>query len=243
MRNHPLPPPRIWPIVLAAGLGLAILLSLGVWQLQRLQWKEALLAQLAEKAEAHPIDLAAAEGLRAQGQDLEFTKVRFRAAFKHDALKKMISTYQGAQGWTIITPAITADGYAVMIDRGRLPGQRLEHFDQPEGEQELTGVIRTHSKGRGYFDPDNDPKDNYWYWWDIPAMFAASGLPPGLKLFPFEVQLLPGTVKVEFPEPPAPKADLSNNHMGYAITWFGFAAALLVMALFYIRSLKRHRND
>lgn len=232
-------PIRLWPVALATVIGLAILVTLGVWQVKRLAWKEALLEQLAANASAQPVDLATIESRAAAGQDVEFMRVSFKAAFKHDAWKKMIATYQGGQGWTIIAPAVTTDGYAVMIDRGRLPGQRLEHFDQPEGELQMTGVIRRHDGGQGMFDPVNDPKANLWYWWDVKGMLAASNMPDGLKPFPYVVQLLPGTVNVEFPEPEEPKANLANNHLGYAITWFGLALTLVGVSGFYMWDLKR----
>ncbi len=238
MRPHERPI-RIWPVALATVIGLAILITLGVWQVQRLAWKEALLAKLAANAAAEPVDLAAVEARAAAGDDVEFMRVSFRASFKHDAWKKMIATYKGGQGWTIIAPALTADGYAVMIDRGRLPGQRLEHFDQPEGELQMTGLIRRHDGGQGMFDPANDPKANLWYWWDVNGMLASSGLPDGLKPFPYVVQLLPGTVNVEFPEPEEPKANLANNHLGYAITWFGLALTLVGVSGFYMWDLRR----
>ena len=72
----------------------------------------------------------------------------------------------------------------MIVDRGRIPGPGLEHFDKPEGEVAIEGVIRTYPRGQGMFDPENDPKANLWYWWDVPAMLAASGLPEGLKPFP-----------------------------------------------------------
>jgi surfeit locus 1 family protein len=242
MRHHPRPPPRLWPIVLATLAGMAILIGLGIWQIQRLQWKEGLIAEFAAKAQAEPIDLAAAEARIASGENPEFIKVTFRASYRHDSWKKMLSTYEGGQGWSIITPAVTTDGYAVIVDRGRLPGQRLENFDTPPGEQQLTGVIRTYSLGRSFFDPDNDPKANLWYWWDVPDMLSTSSLPQGLKPFPFVIQLLPGTVASEFPRPPEPKSHLTNNHLGYAITWFGLALALAVVAFVYLRSLRKDWN-
>jgi surfeit locus 1 family protein len=238
MRPHDRPV-RVWPVLLATAVGLAILVTLGIWQVERLQWKEALLAQLAANAAAAPVDLAAVERLTVEGRDPEFLRVSFKATYKHDSWKKMISTYQGGQGWSIIAPAVTTDGYAVMIDRGRLPGQRLENFDQPTGELQMTGVIRTHKFGQGAFDPDNDPKANLWYWWDVPAMLATSGLPQGLKPFPYVVQLLPGTTDVEFPEPEEPRANLANNHLGYAITWFGLALTLLGVSGFYVWDLRK----
>ena len=241
MRPHERPI-RLWPILLATLIGTAILVTLGVWQVQRLQWKEALLAQLAANAAAPPQGLAEAAALAETGRDPEFVRVKFTATYKHDAWKKMIATYQGGQGWTIITPAVTADGYAVIVDRGRLPGQRLENFDRPEGMVEIEGVIRTYRRGQAMFDPENDPQGNLWYWWDVPAMLAASGLAEGLKPFPYVVQLLPSATAAEFPRPEEPKANLANNHLGYAITWFGLAATLLAVAGFYIYDLKRRRK-
>ncbi len=242
MRHHPRPPPRIWPIVIATLLGVGILLSLGVWQVQRLHWKQGLLAELAAKAKAEPVDLTAADTVAKTG-NAEFLRVRFRATYKHEAGMKMISAYEGGQGWTIITPAVSADGHAVVVDRGRVPGQRLESFDKPQGEVEVNGVVRTYAHGRAYFDPDNDPKGNLWYWWDVPAMLAAANLPAELKPVPFVVQLLPGAVAAEFPAPPEPKANLANNHLGYAITWFGLAIALLVVSGVYISTLRNSEDS
>lgn len=236
-------PPRIWPVVIATLVGFAILMSLGVWQVKRLAWKEALLAQLAANAAAPAVDLSTAYNMARAGSNVEFVRVSFTGTYKNDAWMKMLSSYQGGQGWTIITPAASADGWAVIVDRGKLPGQRLEHFDQPQGPQAIEGVLRTHPYGQGFFDPANDAKGNMWYWWDVKGMLAASGLAADLKPFPFAVQLLPASTTAEFPRPEEPKADLANNHLGYAITWFGLALTLLGVAAFYIFDLRRRRRD
>lgn len=235
-------PPRIWPVLLASAIGLAILISLGVWQVQRLAWKEGLLAQLAANAVAPPIGLAEAEARAARGDDLEFVRVAFDATYKHDATMKMITSYDRGQGWTIITPALTPDGFAVIVDRGRIPAERLESFDKPEGQVKVEGVIRTYGHGKAYFDPENDPTSNLWYWWDVPAMQAAGGLAAGAKPFPFVVQLLPSAAAADFPRPQEPQANLANNHLGYAITWFGLAATLLGVAGFYVYDLRRRKR-
>ena len=238
MRPHERPP-RLWPILLATVVGIAILLGLGFWQVERLRWKQGLLAKLAANAAAAPVDLATAEAIAARGGDVEFLGVKFRATYKHGAGMKLMSTYEGGQGWTIITPAVTSDGRAVIVDRGRVPGQRVESFDKPGGEVEITGVARAYSRGRGYFDPDNDPQGNLWFWWDVPAMLQAGNLSTGLKRVPFVVQMLPGTVAAEFPSPAEPKANLTNNHLGYALTWFGLALALAAIAFAYVRELRK----
>lgn len=231
--------PRIWPVLLASAIGIAILVTLGIWQVERLKWKEGLLAQLAANAAAEPVGLASVEALQAQGRDVEYIKVKFTGTYKHVAWKKMISTFGGGQGWLILTPAISADGRAVIVNRGSIPDQMLASFDKPDGERQITGVVRTYTRGKGYFDPENDPQGNLWYWWDISAMLASSGLDGTPKPVPFVVQVLPGTVAAEFPKPDEPKANLSNNHLGYAITWFGLALTLAGVAFFYVRGLRK----
>ena len=230
--------PRMWPVLAATVIGMAILITLGVWQVQRLQWKEALLAQLAANAAAPPVSLAEA----AERDDPEFVRVRFTGTYDHAGAKKMIATFQRGQGWTVITPAVTSDGHAVMVDRGRIPGQLGEAFDKPTGEVRVEGVIRTYRRGQAMFDPENDPNANIWYWWDVPAMLASSGLPQGLKPYPYVVQLLPSATAAPFPRPDEPKANLANNHLGYALTWFGLAATLLAVAGFYVFDLRKRRK-
>lgn len=240
--TRPARAPRIWPVLIATLVGTAILLTLGAWQVKRLEWKEGLLAKLAANAAAAPIDLATAAKQAGEGRDMEFVRVSFPARFRHDGGMKMISTYERGQGWTIITPAVTPDGWVVIVDRGRIPGQLGDRFDKPEGEVTLDGVIRTYKSGKAYFDPENDARANLWYWWDVPAMLAASPVPEGGKSFPFVVQLVPEDGAGGFPRPEEPKAKLANNHLGYAITWFGLAATLVGVAGFYVYSLRRRQR-
>ena len=228
-------PVRIWPVILATAIGIAMLCGLGIWQVQRLQWKEGLLAQLAAKAAAEPVDLAEAARQQGQGLDTEFLKVRFRAVYVASGELRMISNFDGGPGWTIITPAVTADGRGILVDRGQVPPEKLGNYDTPQGDVEITGVIRRYLNGRGRFDPDNDAAKNQWYWWDIPAMLQAVQFPDSVKPENLVVQILPGTVTGALPRPSEPRANLSNNHLGYAITWFGLALALLAVAVIYLR--------
>lgn len=238
---EPQPAPRVWPALLASVIGISILVTLGFWQLERLQWKESLLALLAANAAAEPVDLREAEAIQAQGGDIEFLKVKFSGIYLHDDWKKMISTFGGSQGWIIITPAVSVTGRPVLVDRGRVPVAMLESFDKPEGLQEIIGIARSYTRGKGYFDPENDPAANLWYWWDVPAMFAASAVPEGLKPMPFVVQVLPGTTAAEFPAPQEPRTNLTNNHLGYAITWFGLALTLAGVATAYLIEIRKRK--
>jgi surfeit locus 1 family protein len=103
--------------------------------------------------------------------------------------------------------------------------------------------VRLHRKGRGIFDNDNDEEGNTWYWWDLPAMQAAAEAPQNAKVAPFILQkpdiAFGATTSIQIH--PA-QVELSNNHLGYAITWFGLAAALLAVAAVLARSLVRNTD-
>lgn len=233
---------RIWPVILAALAGTVLLVALGMWQVQRLAWKEALLAQLAERAEATPVDLAAAEVLMARGEDVEFLRVRLQGRYLRSSPMKMMSTFEGGQGWIIIAPLITEDGRAVLVDRGRVPASGLQDVSTPDGVVVIDGLLRMHSGRKAYFDPENDPAGNLWYWWDVQAMLGAVPIPAGLTSFPAVVQLLPEAGSGQYPRADMPKAGLANNHLGYAITWFGLAMTLVAISALYVRDARRRRK-
>jgi len=226
---------RLWLVGLAAAAGIAILCALGIWQLQRLHWKEALLARLAANAAAAPVDLGTAAAARREGRDIEFLHVRFDGRYRGSVSLHLLSSFEGGPGWTIVTPAVSEDGLSVLVDRGRLPPDAVESDRAPSGPVTIDGLVRLYRNGRGPFDPDNDAAKNQWYWWDLPAMLQAAGLAGGDQVVPVVVQLLPGPVEPGVPRPAEPRAALANNHLGYAITWFGLALALLAVALLFIR--------
>jgi len=227
--------PRAWPVVLAAGVGVAILLALGVWQLDRLAWKQDLLAQLAANISAEPVDLARAEAVAASGGTNEFLKVAVRGRFNHDAEMRMISVHDGGPGWEIITPLITEDGRAVLVNRGVVPDREKDAIDRPADTVEVTGYVRNYSGRQGFFAPENDPASGVWYWWDVPAMLANARLPAGTKAVDLVLQQAPEAEARSFPRPSPPQAKLRNNHLSYAVTWFSLAAVLVVIAGLYLR--------
>jgi surfeit locus 1 family protein len=173
-----------------------------------------------------------------KGEDIEFLKVRATGQFLHDQEKLLIAVYDGNPGWEVVTPLVTTDGTLLLIDRGLIPDglrDRAKRADgNPEGVVEVTGVIRKHNGGPGLFSPDNDPHANMWFWWDIPAMLAATKTTIPLGVEPYVVQLLPAEGS-GFPKPQAIDAGLRNNHLQYAITWFSLALALAVIAFLYVR--------
>lgn len=96
--------PRLWPIVLWAGLGIAVLIALGTWQLFRLGEKQALLAEISERSKAPPISLSEVLARRGAGADIEFDAIKVRGVFDHASERHKLATFKGSPGWQIITP-------------------------------------------------------------------------------------------------------------------------------------------
>ncbi len=234
---------KVWQIVIAAVLGTVLLVGLGVWQLQRLAWKEALLAEYDSRLAAAPVTLDRALAEFDAGRSIEFLKVEADGAFQHKAESFVLTTEGGVPGFEVVTPLQSKDGIVVLIDRGFIPeplkdpARRPE--SQPPGEVKVTGILRRHSGSRGPFTPDNDPDANIWYWWDIPAMLSYASVAPDARVAPFVLHVLPGEAGRTLPAPIKVDEALTNNHLQYALTWFALAVLLVVMSGLLIRQTLR----
>lgn len=240
-------PSAHWRALLAPGLmtafGLAVLIGLGVWQIERLRWKQDLVATLSERLSAAPIPLpppAAWPRLR-QPTD-EFLRVRFSAQFLND--KEALVFTAGSRlrpdiagsGYWVFTPARLAGGAVVMVDRGFVPVERMNPATRAQGQiagmHEIIGALRWPEQ-RSAFTPDDRPDRNMWFARDPEAVAAAKNVGP----------VPPFYVAQEAPAPPGglPRVgrlepNLPNNHLQYALTWFGLALALVgVFAMWLMR--------
>ncbi len=238
---------RVWQIVIAATLGFVLLVGLGVWQLQRLAWKEALIAERDTRLAAAPVTLDRALQDFDADRSVEFLKVEAAGTFQHKGEAFLLTTKDGMPGFEVVTPLVSSDGIVVLVDRGfvpetmKNPAKRPE--SQPQGEVKVSGILRRHVGDRGPFTPDNDPDDNIWYWWDIPAMLAYAHVAPDGRVAPFVLHVQPGGGGESLPAPVAVDASLTNNHLQYALTWFALAALLIVMAGLLIRQSIRKADE
>jgi surfeit locus 1 family protein len=222
--------------LLASAIGIALLLGLGVWQIKRLGQKEALIASLENRLKTPPIPLSEALAKQGQGEDIEYLKVTLTGQPAAKNAFRKVASINGDPGWEIIAPFRTDDGSMVLVDLGAIPENQT--LNLAETSQTIVGVVRFHNKGRGYFDNDNDAAKNIWYWWDVPSMLGGLNHIAAIHAAPFVLQKLP-TTENEVPLAELPKVELANNHLGYAITWFGLAAALAGVTGFYAFSLKK----
>jgi surfeit locus 1 family protein len=216
--------------------GLALLLGLGTWQVQRLGWKEGLIAERAAAVVAEPVKLP--RTLDDAGA-LEFHRVRAAGTFRHDReLLLHAMTADSTAGYHVITPLALARGGTLLVDRGFVP----EPFKAPatraagnqQGPQEITGLLRLPQAGKdSWFVPDNAPARGEWFTLDPSAMADAMGVTDAL---PFTIDADATPNPGGYPVGGQTPLDLPNNHLQYAITWYLLAAVLVIV---YIRLVRR----
>ena len=229
-RSGPLARPFLTFAALAA---LAVLIGLGVWQLQRLRWKEDLVARIEalRAAPARPLGSVLAE--QAAGGDVDYARVMTDCPGLDDApFVTLYALESRVTGIRVLSACPVAEGPydAVLVDRGFLSdadAQRLRpaaSSDEAGVHRAVVGVLRSPS-ARSFAAAPDEPKKNLWFNRDAPAMARKLGVTG---------QVAPIFLFLESPPPagfgpqPSPvPVDISNRHLGYAITWFGLAAALL----------------
>jgi surfeit locus 1 family protein len=229
----------LWPTIFSLP-ALALFIGLGIWQIQRLHWKEGLLAHIDSQMHAPAEDLPAQIGDPASW---EYRRVHVSGHYQNDKELYLYATGpDGDPGYLVITPLVRPEGDPVLVNRGwvpedlRDPGKRSQ--SQQDGMVEVEGVGRI-SGGAGPFTPANEPDKNRWFWRDFAAMAKAIGEPVAPVMIDRDKTPLPGG----FPLGGQTRIDIPNNHLSYAITWFGLAYTLVIMfAIYARRSLKAAKS-
>ncbi len=219
---------------LFAVLGLvafAVLIGLGTWQVQRLHWKEELLATIEARVNAAPRPLAAIEARLAETGDVDYWPVSLSGTFRHEGERHFFATHKGRTGYFVYTPLELDDGRLVLVNRGfvpfelKEPGRRGE--GQVEGRREIVGLARNRLDGKpNSLMPDNDLAKNVFYWKDLAAMAASAGVGRPADYLPFFVDADDAPNPGGLPVGGVTLIDMPNSHLQYAITWYGLAAAL-----------------
>jgi surfeit locus 1 family protein len=231
----------LWP-GLTTVLMLIVLLGLGTWQVQRLFWKQALLAQIEHAEAADPVPLAQIEARKALSP---FMKISVTGTFLPDA-----TAFYGAEVRDIASgPAMGArmiealrqrKGELILIDRGWVALSRSAPLDQPPGEVTVSGYVRFGDR-RSWFSANDDPPARRFFTLDPVAIASAVGLP---DVRPFVLVALAagapsGQTTEHWPDPARHLPRPPNNHLSYAITWYGLAVALLAIFIFWARKGSR----
>jgi surfeit locus 1 family protein len=219
-------------------VGVAILIGLGVWQLERKVWKENLIATLDARLDRKPEPLPPAAAWRrlARGAD-EYRHVSFAAEFL-PGQQALVYTggsnfrpdVQGAGYW-VLTPARLPGGEVVVVDRGFVPYERrAADFAVPQGRIDIVGVLRW-PETPNLFTPQAEPQNNVWYLRDPAAIAAAKKWG---AVAPFYVDQESPVPPGGLPKPGRLVPALPDNHLQYAITWFGLALGLAGVYAFWL---------
>jgi len=226
----------------------AVLIALGTWQLERKAWKEALIDTLTRRLAAPPMDLPRPEDWPKLGQDdSEYRHVRFRAEFPSGE-EALVYTPGSAfrpdvtgPGYWIMAPARVGGG-TLVVNRGFVPEGRQNDSSRAQASSqpiEIVGVLRW-PESSGLFTPAGDPARNLWFARDPAEIARAKNWGP---VAPFYVEQEAPVPPGGLPQPGVLKVILPNDHLQYAITWYGLAVVLLGVFGFWLRARMREARD
>lgn len=221
----------LWPAVMSLAM-VAIMLGLGFWQLERLAWKEDILTRIA-RAEGGP-------AIAMPAQPSPFAKVRVQGTLRNGQ-----TAYYGADvqltpagpkmGARLIVPLDRADGPPVLVDRGWVPLEQVRPIAQPQGVVTIEGFVRP-AESPGWFSASDDLPARRFFTLDPVAIGRAIGV---ADVAPFVVVALGQRPPEMFPIPAQRMPRPPNDHLNYAITWFGLAFILVVIFSLHARKVLR----
>ncbi len=195
------------------------LLSLGFWQIYRLNWKLDLIEQIENSLKNDPVELSKIE-------KKNYLRIKTSGEINFD---NQIYLYNlndvGKPGFEVISPIKIGDEN-YLINRGWIP---FEKKDLPEinlvDQNQIIGTLMLQTKASS-FKPENDIQNNYWFTLNREDIAKFTG-----RNFSEYVIYLNGDYKI--PKPRVITAKISNNHKKYAITWFSMAISILLIYLYF----------
>ncbi|RZL39335.1 MAG: SURF1 family protein [Rubrivivax sp.] len=224
---------RVSMIIAAALAGLGFL-ALAVWQVQRLVWKQDLMARVEQRLHAEPV----APPAGAVSKDDEYRRVRLSGRFEPREVLVQAVTELGGGHW-VLAPLRLDDGRTVLVNRGFVPPEQRapEQHAAPNGPVELTGLLRLTETGGGPLRA-NVPAEGRWYSRDVAGIAAQLGVAD--KAAPYFVDESADPAQpLRYPRPGLTVIRFANNHAVYAATWLALAAIAAAAAGYLVREERR----
>lgn len=221
----------LWPAVMSLAM-VAIMIGLGLWQLERLAWKQDILTRI-DRAEGGP-----ASPLGANPQP--FTKIRVQgvlrnAQFAYYGADIQLTPAGPKMGARLIVPLDRPNGVPVLVDRGWVPLEALRPISQPQGMVEIEGFVRF-PDFPSWFSASDDLPARRFYTLNARTIGTALGMP---QVAPYVIVALGQRPPEMFPVPAQRMPRPPNDHLNYAITWFGLAFILAVIFFLHARKVLR----
>lgn len=196
-----------------------IFISLGIWQLYRLEWKLNIISEINKAISSEPIQFNL-------NNIKNFQKISFKGKIDNE---KIIYLYnlneEGEPGFDIINP-INIENRNFLVNRGwvKMKDKNKAFFTNIEN---FVGILKEKSKA-SYFKPENDLANNYWFKLDDKDLTKHTGL-----IFSNYIIYLTDSNLTNIPKPKNISANLSNNHLKYALTWFSLAVSIFLIYLYF----------
>ena len=216
------------PVLLTLGLlGVALLIALGVWQIERRAWKLALIDRVEQRMHAAPVAPPPPSAWPAvTAASDEYRRVTLRGSFRNADETLVQAVTADGPGFWVLTPLRAVDGTTVLVNRGFVPPDRRDtatrRDGEPQGPISVTGLLRV-SEPKGGFLRSNDPAAGRWYSRDVAAIAAVHGLS---NVAPFFVDADATPNPGGYPAGGLTIVRFPNNHLIYALTWFALALML-----------------
>lgn len=227
-------------------VGIAILCGLGTWQVKRLYWKEALIAKVEQRISLAPMAINNFLDRQMLKDNWPYTPISAQGVFDHSKEVYFFTTSQkGRSGWNVHTPMLLDNGKYLIVNRGFVPYDMREPEKRAEGQvsgkQSITGFVRVPEKQKpNDFFPDNLPDKRELYWRDYNLFIELMG--QGREFIPFFVDANEAPNPGGWPKGGTTIISFPNNHLQYAVTWYGLALALFGVGSYFIYS-RRQTND
>jgi len=227
-----------WPLgpTIIGLSGFCVLLTLGIWQVQRLQWKNAIIAEAEQRLLVAPEDIP--ETVDAARDD--YKRVTVSGRFNHDSERYVLTSMPpNGPGFLVISAFETVGGRRILVDRGFVPQSLRDPSTRTDtredGMVQIDGVLRWPSD-RSNFTPDPDPSIREWYSREVAPLAEAMDTEP--------VMIVQGpTDRPGWPRGGKAQVNIRNQHLPYAIQWFAIAGVWALMSILWFRKVARSDAD
>lgn len=224
---------RIALPLLTGLIGTAILVWLGTWQMQRLEWKREILTQIDSRIGGDPAPLPATGD--ADPETDRYQPVLLNGTIEADESYVLVSRKRVGAGYLVISPFVTQDGRRILVDRGFIPVEDRD-VDRSSGPKEINGNLHW-PDDRTSSTPENDIAGNTWFARDVAVMAEELGTEPLLVIARNMSPPDPGVTPL-----PVDTSGIPNDHLQYAITWFSLAAVWLIGTIALVWRLRQTKE-
>lgn len=245
LSNRPRRSGAFWALLIGGMVLLAGFVALGLWQVQRLAWKQDLIARLEQRLAAAPAPAPGATDWAALSKTAdEYRRVSVRGRFDHTRETFVSASTELGSGYWVLTPLQSEDGFWLLVNRGFVTPQLRERSrraaDEPRTAIEVSGLLRLSEPG-GSVLQRNEPAAGRWYSRDVAAIAGARQLSGPVA--PYFVDAWPAADREAWPRPGLTVLQFSNNHLVYALTWFALAAMVAGALVYLLRSERGRDGD